>query len=286
MSRMHRQRVAAYFASTVSLWEEFYDCRAAFDRDPVYTSIYRSRLSIALSLVEALKLGKDARCLDIGCGPGFGTVALAQFGLAVDAMDIVEAQLLRMRSRTKEADVAARVTACVCDIHDLAYKADLFDLVFVVGVMEWLEAPDGPLREIASVLKPGGYAVISVDNKWALARILNPGVSPLRPPIWRWVRRFFQSRKLAREPPPTVRDFAHSIRSFDQRMLAAGLQKMKGVTVGFGPFSLWKLHLPSALGLPLHRMLQRWADRKLYLLRSAGFVYLTVAQKTDRADLR
>jgi SAM-dependent methyltransferase len=168
----------------------------------------------------------------------------------------------------------------------LPYRADLFDLVFVVGVMEWVEAPDGPLREIASVLKPGGYAVISVDNKWALARILNPGVSPLRPPIWRSVRRFFPSLKLAREPPPTVRDFAYSIRWFDEQMSAAGLQKVKGVTVGFGPFSLWKLHLPSALGLPLHRMLQRWADRRLPLLRSAGFVYLTVAQKSSQGDCR
>src|SRR5215470_17316332 len=103
MFRMHRQRVAAYFASTVSRWEELHDCRATFDRDPVYASIYRARLSVALSLVEALKLGKDARCLEIGCGPGFGTVALAQYGLAVDAMDLVEAQLRRMRSRTKEA---------------------------------------------------------------------------------------------------------------------------------------------------------------------------------------
>lgn len=270
----HRELVSAYFESTAPRWEQFYSSN---DKDSVYDTIYRSRLAVALSLADALRLPPGSRCLDVGCGPGVATVALAERGFAVDAVDLVEAQLDRTRQRAAEARVGERVVASRGDIHDLKFAESAFDLALVIGVMEWLEDPSQPLSEISRVLKPGGHAILSVDNKWALRNVLDPLTLPLLAPVRRPLGKFLDRVGLRRASRP--RDRSYPIRRFDQLVANAGLEKTEGVTVGFGPFSFSGLELPQSLGLTLHRKLQRLADRKFPLLRSAGFVYVTVARK-------
>jgi hypothetical protein len=75
------------------------------------------------------------------------------------------------------------------------------------------------------------------------------------------------------------RDRAYSIRHFDQLVANAGLEKVEGTTLGFGPFPFLDLELPRSLGLPLHRALQRLADKKVRFMRSAGLVYVIDAKK-------
>jgi hypothetical protein len=80
-------------------------------------------------------------------------------------------------------------------------------------------------------------------------------------------------------PRSGPRDYSYSIGDFDRLTANAGLEKAEGVTVGFGPFSFFRLELPQSLGLALHGWLQRLADQKFPLLRFAGFVYVTVVEK-------
>lgn len=270
----HRELVSAYFESTASRWEQFYSSN---DEQSVYDTIYRSRLSVALSLADGLRLPPGSRCLDVGCGPGIATIALAERGFAVDAVDLVEAQLDRTRQRAAEAHVGERVATSRGDIHDLGFSDHIFDLVVVIGVMEWLENPARPLSEISRVLKPGGCAILSVDNKWALRNVLDPLTLPLLAPLRRRVGEFLDRAGLRGKSGP--RDRSYPIRRFDRLVADAGLEKAEGVTVGFGPFSFLGFELPQPLGLALHCRLQRLADRKFPLLRSAGFVYVTVARK-------
>jgi ubiquinone/menaquinone biosynthesis C-methylase UbiE len=269
-----REIAAAYFRSTAPHWEEFY---ADHGEPTVYATIYRARLARALSLADALRLPSGSRCLDIGCGPGIATVALAQRDFAVFAVDLVEAQLERVRQRATAGGLASRVVTGVGDIHDLPFPDRSFDFVLVIGVMEWLEHPDKPLREISRVLKPGGHAILSVDNKWALRNILDPITSPPFALVKRPVKKVLGWCGLRGRSGP--RDYAYSIAAFDRLTANAGLRKQLGVTVGFGPFSFFRLELPQFFGLALHGWLQRLADRGFPLLRSTGFVYLTVVEK-------
>jgi ubiquinone/menaquinone biosynthesis C-methylase UbiE len=271
-----RELVAAYFESTVPRWDEFY---VDHGKQTVYDTIYRTRLAVALSLADSLRLPPDSRCLDVGCGPGIATVALAQRGFVVDAIDFVEGQLERTRRRALEANVEERVVTSIGDIHHLDIPDGTFDLVLVIGVMEWLEDPSKALREISRVLKPRGQAIISVDNKWSLRNILDPLSTPPLAPLKRWAGKILARTGLRRRSGAGPRDYSYSISRFDRLTASAGLEKTQGVTVGFGPFSFLGLELPQSLGLALHRGLQRLADRKFPLLRSGGFVYLTVVEK-------
>jgi ubiquinone/menaquinone biosynthesis C-methylase UbiE len=274
--KTQRELVATLFESTVPRWEEFY---ASHSKQTVYATIYRSRLAVALSLADDLRLPPGSRCLDAGCGPGIATVALAQRGFVVDAIDFVEAQLDRTRQRAAEAHLGERIVTSVGDIHDLDLPDGVFDLILVIGIMEWLKDPDKPLREISRVLRPGGRAILSVDNKWALRNILDPLSTPPLAPMKRWVGKFLSSYELRRKSGPRPREYSYSISRFDRLVANAGLEKVEGVTVGFGPFSFLGLELPQSLGLALHRRLQRLADQKFPLLQSAGFVYVTVVKK-------
>jgi|ERR1700722_11280943 SAM-dependent methyltransferase len=44
----------------------------------------------------------------------------------------------------------------------LPFPADVFDLVIATAVLEWFPEPQKALAEIYSVLKPGGYVIVSV----------------------------------------------------------------------------------------------------------------------------
>ena len=72
----------------------------------------------------------------------------------------------------------------------------------------------------------------------------------------------------------------HSPGEFDRALSRAGLLKVCGRTLGFGPFSFLGCPLlPAAVGVCLHHRLQRLADRGVPLIRSTGAQYIVVTQK-------
>lgn len=75
----------------------------------------------------------------------------------------------------------------------------------------------------------------------------------------------------------------HSARYFDSALRAAGLNKLHGATLGFGPFTLLNQHvLPERLGVSLNCKLQALADHGFPIVRSTGVQYIVVAQKEAR----
>ncbi len=119
MTGQNQRTLAEHYFKTTAprRWEMFY-----LDQDKqciVYDLIYRERMRLALSLAEQLGLPKRATCLDIGCGPGYGSVALAQRGFAVHALDLIEAQIIRTKERAEEAGVT--VNGSVGNIHNLDF---------------------------------------------------------------------------------------------------------------------------------------------------------------------
>lgn len=108
------------------------------------------------------------RALDIGCGPGLTTLALAQaVGAAgsVLGVDIAEPMLAIARQRC-----AARpqVEFTLADVTAMPHADASFDLALATQVYEYVEDIDGALRELARVVKPGGR-VLLVDTDWESA---------------------------------------------------------------------------------------------------------------------
>ncbi len=269
--RTHQKLVDDYFHGNASYWREVYD------GETVQSAIYECRGRRVLALIDGLNLPGESAVLEAGCGAGLTTIALARRGYCVTATDNVEAMLGMTRELARSSGLADRVSTRIADINRIETADGEFDLAIAIGVLPWLQSLDRPLREIARVLKPGGYMIATVDNVLALNRILDPRLSPIIEPLKRGARTSF-SRFGWRDSP--LRSRTHSIRQLDGAVSKAGLAKVEGCTIGFGPFTFCGPDLMSnKSGHHLNRKLQRMADRGIPILRSTGAHYIVVARK-------
>src|SRR5258708_27071618 len=96
-----QQQVNAYFQSQSSYWEDIYSSSG------VQGEVYRERQAAALAWIDSLALVPGSKVLEIGCGAGFLSVALAQRGLRVQAIDPAEAMVELARRHAVESGTAA-----------------------------------------------------------------------------------------------------------------------------------------------------------------------------------
>jgi len=109
---------------------------------------------------EALAAQPGDRVLDVGCGPGFYCLEIAEeVGpdgrvVGIDAA----APMLEMARRRCEA--FDNVTFKQGDIMSIPVEDETFDRAICVQVLEYIEPATGALSEIKRTLRPGGRAVI------------------------------------------------------------------------------------------------------------------------------
>ncbi len=111
----------------------------------------------------------SARILDIGCGGGFLTNALAASGHQVTGFDLSPKSLEVARSH----DSTKSVQYIEGDAAHLPFEADKFDVVCSMDFLEHVEDPASVVREAARVLKIGGLFMFHTFNRnfvsWLLA---------------------------------------------------------------------------------------------------------------------
>jgi len=274
-SRVHQQRVDAFFETTAGYW------RAIYGEDRrLESTIYRERHARILSLASGLVAEAPSRVLEVGCGAGLVAVALAERGCRVTAMDASPTMISMTRERAAAAGVAARLAARVGDVHALDLPDRCVDLVLAVGLLPWLHSPDRALTEMARVLRPGGHLLLTADNRGRLSNLLDPRRSPWLAPARQGLKKLLQACgwRLPRSGSLDVR--MHTICEIDALLASAGLRKLKGLTVGFGPFSMFSRPvLSDRRGVWLQRRLQPLADRGLPGLRTTGSHYVVLARK-------
>jgi SAM-dependent methyltransferase len=193
-------------------------------------------------------------------------------GYAVDAVDSVEKMIHITRDSACSANVGHLVVTQVGDVHQLPYADNSFPLILAIGVLPWLPALQDPLKELARVLRPGGYLVVTADNVLGVFRLLDPiaRLSQMVGIILRHARLRSKGAVARMHAPWTV----------DSALMKAGLLKQRSSTVGFGPFTVAKHKLlGDALGLRLYKVLQRCADRDVPVIRVLGSHYVVVACK-------
>ncbi len=108
------------------------------------------------------------RALDIGCGPGLTTEALAQAVGArgsVIGVDIAPSMLSIARQRCA---VLPQVAFERADVTRLPWEDGHFDVALASQVYEYVEQIYAALAELARVIRPGGRAVL-VDTDWESA---------------------------------------------------------------------------------------------------------------------
>ena len=115
---------------------------------------------------EALAAQPDDHVLDVGCGPGFYCLEIAEEvgpdGRVV-GIDASEPMLGLARLRCQGRD---NVTFKQGDVLSLPVEDEAFDRSLCVQVLEYVESATEALREVRRCLRPGGRAVIW-DIDWA-----------------------------------------------------------------------------------------------------------------------
>ena len=103
-----------------------------------------------------------AHVVDVGCGPGVVTCALAErFPAArVTGIDSAPELLGRLRNRALDAGLAGRVDGVAADLdHDLPQLPPA-DLVWASMVVHHVAEPVATLRRLGRLLRPGGTLVV------------------------------------------------------------------------------------------------------------------------------
>lgn len=273
-SSSSQQYVTDYFESTAAYW------KAVYSDDRLLPVIYRDRHHTALGWIRDLNLRPGARILEVGCGAGLVTVALAGSGYRVNALDSATAMLQMTRDRVAHYGVQDRVRIHSADVHALPFQAHSFDLVIAIGVVPWLHSERLALQEMGRVLKPGGALLVTADNNARLNRLLDPRSSPLSA----WLR--LAAKRLLGllglwSPAAGFQPKRHFPREFDRCVGECGFESVKSCTVGFGPFTfLGQALFTDAFGIKLHRWLQTRASiRGWSFLRWVGSHYLVLVTR-------
>ena len=112
-----------------------------------------------LSLVPYLP--RSPRILDIGCGSGMQTLALARrTGGCITAVDIHQPYLDRLEQKAREAGLSEQISTLNCSMESLSFEDESFDLIWSEGAIYLMGFRDG-LKSINRFLKPGGTAAVT-----------------------------------------------------------------------------------------------------------------------------
>ncbi len=260
-----------HFESAFHYWDGVY-----FAND-VTSVIYQNRQQAVLRMIDGLHLVPGTRVLEIGCGAGHLAAELARRGHRVDAIDRADAMIKTAQDRALKEGLGNRLTIGLGDVNKLDADSGTYDLVVAVGVLPWMSSLDAPLREMARVTKQGGALLVTVDNRWALHRFLEPRINPLVMPF---KRRVVKILVLAGFVPSKAEARTCSVRETGRALLRAGLKKKSEFTLGFGPFTVWKRAVVSdAHGIRIHERLQGLANAGRRGIRNMGAHYIVLAAK-------
>ena len=268
-----QRSIDAHFEAAAPFWDQVYE------GSDTASWLFKHRLAVTLAWIDSLNLSRPARILDAGCGAGLASVALAQRGYQVDAIDPAPAMIALTQRNIEKASVTGQVDVRPGDVHALDAETGVYDAVIALGLVPWLHSPERALQEMARVLKPNGHLIATSSNRRALSVILEPMHSPPLESLRHAVTQLLRRLGLRRVPPHGERARLYRRRDFDRLIEQAGLTRIEDHTYGFGPFSVFGRKLPDRLGGRLQNRLQALADRGLIGLRSAGVGYIVLARK-------
>ncbi len=148
-------------------WPKSWKTSYSYDLEEVFGSVtncgyayaYQKRRAVTLRLVtEALPLG--ARILDVAAAQGNFSLALAELGYDVTWNDLREelADYVRLKYEFGAIQYAPS------DAFALDPAEQKFDAALITEVIEHTAHPDQFLARIASLVRPGGYIIMTTPN--------------------------------------------------------------------------------------------------------------------------
>lgn len=168
--------------SVRAFWEthvnnEYYT-RAARGSAAYFAEIERRRYRHHYHLVDlfkALRAGPlaDQRVLEIGCGIGIDTLALARLGFGeVVGIDLTAAAIQIATERARAEGIRG-VRFEVANGEQLGFPDASFDVVYSFGVIHHTPSITGVIAEMYRVLRPGGRALVMIYHRRSLVDLVH-----------------------------------------------------------------------------------------------------------------
>lgn len=213
--------------------------------------------------VSSVRSLNDLRVLEIGCGTGSSTVALAEQGAKVTGLDIDEASLAVADERVRAYGLSVEFVQSNVTEFTERFKNREFDLVVFYASLEHMlhEERLRSMRDTWSALKPGSlWCMTDTPNRlWFL------DLHTSRLPFFQWLPNDLALEFLRFSPRPLVRDLRAT--NPQDRMIEF-LRKGRGVSyhefeLAIAPLS--DLRIESCMRLhfrreqPLRTLKQRWS---------------------------
>jgi 2-polyprenyl-6-hydroxyphenyl methylase/3-demethylubiquinone-9 3-methyltransferase len=134
-------------------WDPDGESRPLHDLNPVRLAYVRERVDL-----------RGAEALDVGCGGGLLSEALAREGARVTAIDLAPQVLDVARLHLHESGL--RVDYHAIGVEPLAReRPEQFDLVACMEMIEHVPDPSSVIAACAALLKPGGRLFLSTLNR-------------------------------------------------------------------------------------------------------------------------
>ncbi len=142
-----------------------------FHQGGVPTSVRQKPSHAALALTDFLNAQKirTGGLLDVGCGNGRNSLHFAEAGWRVTSVDLIEPTLEALRQKATASGLAEKIQTQRADLSQVWPLPDrAFDVVFDSFCYFHLMTENGQecyTRELARVLRPGGYFSLTVMGR-------------------------------------------------------------------------------------------------------------------------
>jgi SAM-dependent methyltransferase len=230
--------------------------------DPFASCFAYSRRRLQEFLERLLGAGEGRRLLDVGCGTGHHLADLTQRGFEVSGVDGSAEMLDHARRLNPGRDLR------LADVNALPFGDASFDVVLSVEVLRYLARPGEAIAEMARVLKPGGFALVTAAPLFGLNAypLVNRLALLLPVPRTTRLKQFFATRAGLR-----------------RRFGAAGFTEVEVHGVYFGPLNWMERLVPRVMPAAL----RAWERPDRFLARQdwlAGLsnMFLVRAVRTTR----
>lgn len=116
------------------------------------------------ALLEASRPVESEEALDLGCGEGYFSRALARRGARVTGIELVPALVALARELEVREPLGVTYVEGSAGSLPEPFEAGAFDLVTACMALQDMSDPGACLRGVAAVLRPGGRMVFSVPH--------------------------------------------------------------------------------------------------------------------------
>lgn len=152
--------LAKFEAAASGWWEAGKEFRALHDINPLRLDFIRQRVDLAGRAV-----------VDVGCGGGILTEALARAGAHVTGIDLGQAALAAAEAHRQAAGLT--ITYRQIDAESLAVQHPAgFDVVVCMELLEHVPDPSSIVQACARLVRPAGHVFFATLNRTPLSYLL------------------------------------------------------------------------------------------------------------------